>query len=386
MVESAPREIKTLQNLGVVFDNALALEGGHSQSRILFCKDSTGAAVINTLAARVRERENITMHENAHLLELIKKGGFFAANIDNEYYSANNVILAAGGIGGIYSYTTNSPVSTGSGIYFAYKLGAKIKDISLVQFHPTAFAGEESRERFLISEAVRGEGARLLNYKHERFTDELAPRDIVSKCILSEQKRTGSNKFYLDISHRDGEFIKSRFPNIYEKLLSCGYDMTREPVPVCPCQHYVMGGVEINSFGETSVGDLYAAGECSRTGVHGNNRLASNSLTETLVFSRRTAEHINQNIKTESFILPEMQVKSGTDAPDFRAEIQGIMQKCYFVLPDFEEIRKNLPRVKEIMQTLESDDYAPSPELTDARAIATTAYLILKELFENQDD
>lgn len=170
-------------------------------------------------------------------------------------------------------------LQTGDGIAFAYRLGAKIKNLHLVQFHPTAFNNKHKRECFLISEAVRGEGAYLLNCKKERFMDryddrlELAPRDVVSHAIMMEEKATGSDHFYLDISRKDPEFIKNRFPMIYQNLLNAGYDMTKEPVPIYPCQHYLMGGINVDTRGRTNVDRLYACGECSHTGVHGNNRL-----------------------------------------------------------------------------------------------------------------
>jgi L-aspartate oxidase len=197
--------------------------------------------------------------------------------------------LATGGTGKLFEFTTNSEIATGDGIRFAENLGARVENLDLVQFHPTGFIGE-SGEVLLISEAVRGEGAVLLNAKGERFVDELLPRDKVSQAILSQP-----DCVYLDISHRNPDFVKSRFPMIYERLSAHGYDLTRDRIPVRPCQHYLMGGIAVDANGRTTLPNLYAAGECASTGVHGNNRLASNSLLESVVFARRTAENIAEN-------------------------------------------------------------------------------------------
>ncbi|MCL2108698.1 MAG: FAD-dependent oxidoreductase [Oscillospiraceae bacterium] len=396
MVEQSRAEIENLVGLGVDFDRdksgnlALALEGGHSKKRIVFHRDSTGSEVTNTLVKRVRERSNITLLENAHLLNLEKLDGFFTLNINNNCYISPTCILATGGIGGVYNYTTNSPSATGDGIYFAHKIGAVIKDLSLVQFHPTAFANANDfqSERFLISEAVRGEGAYLLNCNGERFMQnydarlELAPRDVVSRSILAEQNRTGSAEFFLDLRHKNGEYIQSRFPQIHAKLLTCNIDMTQEPVPIYPCQHYIMGGIETGGNGETAVSGLYAAGECSCTGVHGNNRLASNSLLEALVFSRRAATHINANAPRNFSAEIQLKIPPGAtptniDYAPIRTELRNIMQRAYFITPDYAEIRKNLPRIAEIKQLLESENLVLTPELIETKALATTAYLIL---------
>lgn len=200
---------------------------------------------------------------------------------------------------GASAVSTNIPpipaIATGDGITLAYRLGAEIRHLSWIQFHPTAFAAEPDRERFLISEAVRGEGAVLLNCDGERFAHhydsrgELAPRDVVSRSIMLESIKKGNEHFYLDITHKDPDFVRNRFPMIYERCLEEGVDITVDRIPVFPCQHYLMGGIQVDLRSATTVDRLYAAGECSHTGVHGANRLASNSLLEALVFSRRAA-------------------------------------------------------------------------------------------------
>jgi L-aspartate oxidase len=407
LVEQGPDDVENLQRLGVSFDEnadgslSLALEGGHSRKRVAHHKDSTGHEIVTALTRHVRERSNVTLLENAHLLDLTKQKNGFSACIfrgdEHEFYSASICILATGGIGRVYDYTTNSPTATGDGIYFAHKLGAQIKDLSYIQFHPTAFAksgasANNSRECFLMTEAMRGEGAYLLNHKKERFMQryepermELAPRDVVSKCILAEQERTGSDEFFLDISHVDAEFVKSRFPTIYARILSCGFDITAEPVPIYPCQHYLMGGIAASGEGATSVANLYAVGECSYTGVHGTNRLASNSLLEALVFSRRTAEAINASGASpaaESRQTPsqgEIYSDSG-----LRREIRKIMQKAYFITPDYAEIRAGLTRINEIQNALQDEKYALTPELVEVRSLAAVAFLVLSDLIKKE--
>ena len=275
LVEQGPTDVKNLLKYGVEFDRNddgsinLTLEGGHSRRRISHHKDSTGYEIVTKLIDGVKKLQNVTILDNSHLVAIEKDGDDFYVNIfrngDYSYYTTKAVILATGGIGRIYDFTTNSAIATGDGIQFAYNLGADIKHLSYIQFHPTAFADRKNRECFLVSEAVRGEGAYLLNCHKERFMQkyeperkELAPRDVVSKCIMQEQKATGSDEFFLDISYKDSDFIKNRFPMIYSRVLEKGYDMTKEPIPIYPCQHYLMGGIGVNGHGATSIPGLYS--------------------------------------------------------------------------------------------------------------------------------
>lgn len=319
---------------------------------------------------------------------------FFAtllANDEQSVVSADYVLMATGGIGRVYEYTTNSKIATGDGIALAHKMGAVVENMNLIQFHPTAFAHED-RERLLISESVRGEGAYLLNCNFERFMHnydercELAPRDVVSQCIMQEEKKTGSNKFYLNISHEDPKFVIDRFPMLYEKLLAEGFDMTRDNIPVYPCQHYLMGGIKVDLNGQTTIEDLYAAGECSHTGVHGNNRLASNSLLEAVVFGRLAAQEINkkaQKGKKPEVAEPEnMLLKSGkTPLPHgFRTKIRHLLQKGFYVVPDVEAAKISLNEVKEIEKILENEDYTLSMDLVEARNAAVIAGIILNDV------
>lgn len=313
LVTEGPDDVLKLAEMGVDFDLgqdgelSKTLEAGHSRHRIVHHKDSTGKEIIDKLLQLVKRNPNITICQNSlvYAIEKIENGFCTCYLQDGKNYQvgSNYCIICTGGIGRVYQYTTNSAISTGDGIAFAYMLGAKISHLSRVQFHPTAFAAENNRERFLISEAVRGEGAVLLNCNGERFAfdyderGELAPRDVVSNAIMLEAKKTNSQKFYLDITHKDPEFVKERFPMIYEKCLEEGVDITKDRIPVFPCQHYLMGGINVDINARTSVDGLYAAGECSHTGVHGANRLASNSLLEALVFSRTAAQDIMERIK-----------------------------------------------------------------------------------------
>ncbi len=408
LVNEGAENVLNLLNYGVDFDRendgslSLGLEGGHSRKRIAHHKDTTGYEILTSLIEIAKKRENITISENAHLLGLIKEDAYFLADVfinnEHHYYTTKHCVLATGGIGRVYDYTTNSAISTGDGIYFAYNMGASVKNLSYIQFHPTAFDDKNSRERFLISEAVRGEGAYLLNCHKERFMHryeperlELAPRDVVSKCIMAEEKRTGSNNFYLDISHKDGEYVKNRFPMIYESLIEKGLDLTKEPIPIYPCQHYLMGGISVDTDGQTSVPNLFAAGECSNTGVHGRNRLASNSLLEALVFTKRIAAFINQSIDyndtATEICFDDYPKPIGNEHPDgIRTEVRGILQKAFFVIPDLEASKLGLTRINELMFILETGKYTLTPDFIEIKALTTIAYIILSEIVNKGDN
>lgn len=400
LVDDAAMAIDSLLKLGADFDRKpdgslhRTLEGGHCRHRIFHHKDTTGEEIVRTLMRKVKTLPNVTILESAMMVGLQKTSTGFSVNVRKDdaftIYNSHFVLLATGGIGRMYAYTTNSKIATGDGIAFAHDLGAKILNLHLIQFHPTAFNDHHTRECFLISEAVRGEGAYLLNCNKERFMDryderlELAPRDVVSHAIIEEKNRTGSDNFFLDISYKDSDFIRNRFPMIYQKVLEQGYDMTKEPIPIYPCQHYLMGGIQVDTNSETTVPHLYAAGECSNTGVHGNNRLASNSLLEALVFSRRAALDIATKLPTvpDAFAeatFPEtantLPMPKGT-----RTEIRQIMQNSYFVIPHQAELLNGFERIKEIRRELYSEPYAVTPDLIEAKAMATNAYTILKEV------
>lgn len=412
LVQQGPKDVERLvEKYGVDFDRkedgslALTLEGGHSRRRIAHHKDTTGFEIETALIEQVQKLTNVSVINNSVLCRLERENGVFFADVivnnveggerAHEYYCANAVIMATGGIGRVYDFTTNSAIATGDGIQLAYNLGAEIKNLSYIQFHPTAFADKENHECFLISEAVRGEGAYLLNCRKERFMPryeperkELAPRDVVSKCIIEEQNATGSDEFWLDISHKDADFVTNHFPMIYNKVLEKGFDMTKEPIPIYPCQHYLMGGINVDGKGATNIAGLYAAGECSHTGVHGANRLASNSLLEALVFSRLIAEDINENLKPDDIAEVEYPMASpdGKELPHgIKSEVRRIMQKAYFVHPNYDEAEKGLARITELKNELEKG-FAVTPEFVETKSIVTCAYIILKEVMERKDE
>lgn len=303
LVDESNAAIKTLQELGVVFtgdENGpyYTREGGHSNFRILYHDDITGKSIMESLIETMKKRENINIMENCSMTDLLisKKNeeclGIYAIhNGKNLVINSRSTVLATGGIGGIYKNSTNFPHIRGDGIALAIKHNIELKDISYVQIHPTALYEEKLGRRFLISESVRGEGAQLINHKHERFTNELHPRDIVSKAILEEMEKDGTKYELLDLNPLK-DSIEKRFPNIYNKIIEIGLNPLKDPIPVVPSQHYTMGGIKVDMDSKTSMKNLYAIGEVACTGVHGKNRLASNSLLEGVVFAKRSAKSI----------------------------------------------------------------------------------------------
>lgn len=305
LVEQGPQEIQQLIEWGVEFDRegrrlAFTREGAHSRRRVLHAHgDSTGREIARTLAQKARSIPNITFQSFSAVVDLLAADGEIrGASAWNHQerrivpVQARAVLLATGGLGCVYWETTNPDVATGDGVAMAYRAGAEIADIEMVQFHPTALF-LEGAPRFLLSEALRGEGAYLRNAAGERFMEryskqgELAPRDIVSRAIIAELHRTQLGPVYLDLTHLDAEFVSKRFPRIHETCLQYGVDIARQPVPVHPAAHYAMGGVETDYEGHTSLPGLFAAGEVAACGVHGANRLASNSLLEGIVYGAR---------------------------------------------------------------------------------------------------
>ena len=403
LVSEGPADVMRLNEIGARFDTEASgelsktLEAGHSRNRIVHHKDSTGKEIVDTLLREVGKKPNVEMLDNTLVFELDKlENGFCAGMLRNGEYlrtCAGFVLVATGGIGRIYKYTTNSAIATGDGIALSHMLGAEIRHLSRIQFHPTAFAADAERERFLISEAVRGEGAVYLNCNGERFAfnydprGELAPRDVVSNAVIRESIRTNSEKFYLDITHKDPEFIQSRFPMIYSKCLEEGIDMTKDRIPVFPCQHYLMGGINVDTNAQTNVDRLYAAGECSHTGVHGANRLASNSLLEALVYSRTAAEHMMFRLKRDGRPpigkAPDLTPGHGNKLPaGIRTKIREIMQDTYFVLPKPEKYQESYEQVDAIVNDLITGNYEITHDYIEARSIALTAGIILDELRE----
>ena len=306
MIHSSQDVIADLVSFGVRFEKngeefVYTREGAHSHQRILFHEDETGKEITSHLLETARARENITIIENYTMVDLICDGNECHGIIghdENGVYTAiqaDYTVLATGGIGGIFEHSTNYKHLTGDAIALALKYGIKLQHIDYIQIHPTTlYTEKEGSREFLISESVRGEGAILLNSKGERFVNELLPRDVVANAIFAEMKKEGTKHVWLSLAPIPEEEIKTHFPNIYQRCLDEGYDATKEPIPVVPSQHYFMGGIDVDRYSKTSMDRLYAAGETACNGVHGRNRLASNSLLESLVFAKRAAKHITE--------------------------------------------------------------------------------------------
>ena len=306
MIHSSREVISDLVSFGVRFEKdgekfTYTREGAHSHPRILFHEDETGKEITSHLLETARNRENITIIENYTMVDLICENnecyGIIGHDEDGVYSAikADYTVLATGGIGGVFEHSTNYKHLTGDAIALALKHDIKLQHIDYIQIHPTTLYTENEGREFLISESVRGEGAILLNHKGERFVNELLPRDVVANAIFAEMKKEGTKHVWLSMAPIPVEEIKSHFPNIYQRCLDEGYDVTKESIPIVPSQHYFMGGIDVDRYSKTSMGRLYAAGETACNGVHGRNRLASNSLLESLVFAKRAATHIIDN-------------------------------------------------------------------------------------------
>jgi len=335
VVSEGPARVAELIELGMHFDERstpnghteldLGKEGGHSKRRVLHFQDATGMEIERTLVARAKEHPNISLLEFHMAVDFITTGklgyamqnacvGLYVLNEKTglvETIRTDTTVLATGGCGKVYLYSTNPDIATGDGVAMAWRAGATISNMEFVQFHPTCLFHPQAKS-FLISEAIRGEGGHLVDQKGRRFMakyhplQELAPRDIVARAIDAEMKRTGSKCVYIDVTHKPAEFIRSRFPTIHEKCRNLGIDITKEPIPVVPAAHYQCGGVKTDLHGATSLRGLYAIGEAACTGLHGANRLASNSLLEGLVLAHRAFEKTSRNRKPrEEFELRE---------------------------------------------------------------------------------
>ena len=359
IVTEGPARIAELAAMGMHFDRRetrngdseldLGKEGGHSKRRILHFHDSTGMEIERTLLDQVAEHPGIEVMENHMAVDFITTGklGYAMQNSCVGVYVLNEatgevetlrsdvIVLATGGCGKVYLYTTNPDVATGDGVAMAWRAGATIANMEFIQFHPTCLFHPEVKS-FLISEAVRGEGAILLNARGVRFMEthnpqkELAPRDIVARAIDAEMKRSGSKCVFLDITHKPADFVKNRFPNIYETCLRHGMDITQQPIPVVPAAHYQCGGVKTDLNGETSLRGLFAIGEVACTGLHGANRLASNSLLEGLVIARNAFEK-------SSRIRPP---RNAFELPEWRSGEVSDVDELVVIAHNWEEIRR----------------------------------------------
>lgn len=311
MIRSSQHIAQKLIGYGVDFERkdgelAFTREGGHSRPRILFHEDITGKEITGTLLERVKERKNIKLYEYTTMLDILCKDNICYGLVIQlpdgkvDTITAPNTVFACGGIGGLYRHSTNFPHITGDAIAIALRHKIALQDVNYVQIHPTTLYSEKPGRSFLISESVRGEGALLYNAKMERFVDELLPRDIVTSIIHKQMEEDGKPYVWLSMAPIAKEDILSHFPNIYQRCLEEGYDVTKECIPVVPGQHYFMGGIQSDLEGRTSMNHLYAVGETCCNGVHGANRLASNSLLESLVFAERAAQDILEKNNTET--------------------------------------------------------------------------------------
>ena len=428
VIEEAPKCMRQLIDWGADFDQSkdgkldLGKEGGHSANRILHHKDITGFEVEKTLLEQVEILPNITLLAYHFAIDLITEHHIngkkydknniscYGAYILNEKtkkidtYLATSIVLATGGTGQAYAATTNPLVATGDGIAMAYRAKAQVEDMEFVQFHPTSLYQPGESPAYLISEAVRGFGAYLRNKKGERFMldvderAELAPRDIVARAIDSELIKSGDQYVYLDCTHLEMDAFIKHFPNISKKCMSIGIDIATQYIPVLPAAHYMMGGVVVDKKGYSSIKNLFACGECSRTGLHGANRLASNSLLEALVFGSKIASEISENRKNlifdENLDIPEwneegtMEPKEKVLISHNRKTIQNIMTDLVAIVRSDERLEKALDHLDYIFQNTEKA-YAKSklsPQICELRNLNAISYLIVKQSMERKEN
>lgn len=351
LVGEGPRRVKELIALGARFDSSngrlsLGREGAHSRHRVLHAGgDATGAEIQRILTERTAGLPGVRVLERHFAVDLlVKEGvcyGVLAYSVEEKrlkVFWGRTVVLATGGLGQLYEHTTNPVVATGDGVAMAYRAGAEVMDMEFVQFHPTVL-NLPGAPRFLISEAVRGEGGVLRNSRGERFMPryhalaELAPRDVVVRAILKEMDETGTETVFLDVTHLDQEKVAERFPTIYRTCRELGLDPAAEPIPVAPAAHYMMGGVKTNLHGETGISGLYACGEAACAGVHGANRLASNSLLDGLVFGKRIVDH-SRTLRRRRKPFPgefgcaRLKAPADVDYAELRRSLRRVMQKC----------------------------------------------------------
>jgi L-aspartate oxidase len=403
LVEQAPRLMQWLDQLGVPFDYedgqiALGLEGSHSRRRILHVGDATGLALTRTLAIHARNTPTIRVLEGYQVIDLVCRAdrclGVLALDRAGTLhrFTAAATILATGGAGGLYGRTSNTPAALGEGVALAYRAGAEVADMEFVQFHPTVLQ-TRSGQGFLISEATRGEGGRLLTPDGDRFMPdydpraELAPRDIVTRGIFDTMRREGRDHVLLDLTHLPTAFLRQRFPTIYARCLAEGIDPSVSPLPVAPAAHYLMGGIRTDLEGITSIAGLYAAGECACTGVHGANRLASNSLLECLVMGERAADAAleGEPAAQQKQEQPRWRSPSPTWCPflrpDWRAELAAVMRQCGGPLRSAEQLADGLRR----LERFPLQAYSLDPEATTAANAVLTARLILSSALVREE-
>lgn len=419
VIKNAPSQIQQLVDWGVLFDKNedgefdLHREGGHSEHRILHHKDTTGAEVQRALMAKIEAHPNITIFENYFGIDLITQHhlgqfvthhtpniecyGAYALNTQDHKihtFLAKITMLATGGIGNVYTTTTNPPIATGDGIAMAHRARAIIKDMEFVQFHPTALYQPGERPAFLITEAMRGYGAILKTKDGVEFMHKydkrgsLAPRDIVARAIDTEMKLSGSDHVYLDVTHKDAAETKDGYPGIYEKCLSLGIDITKDMIPVAPAAHYLCGGIQVDGNARTTIHRLFAAGECSRTGLHGANRLASNSLIEAIVYADSAAK---EALKEVGSIAWQTKVPkwndAGTSLPEEMVlitqsfkEVQQIMSSYVGIVRSNLRLARAMSRLEVLYKETESlfDRSVVSRDICELRNAISIAYLVIR--------
>ncbi len=431
VVKEGVERIKEIIEWGANFDKdmegdyALGREGGHSEFRILHHKDVTGKEMERALLEAISRKSNIQLLSHCFVLDIITQHhlgflitkstpdiecyGVYILNLNTnkiEKILSSVTLLATGGNGQVYRTTTNPAIATGDGVAMVYRAKGRIENMEFIQFHPTALYEPGVRgHSFLITEAVRGDGGILRNQNGEAFMEryderkDLAPRDIVARAIDNEMKISGTEHVFLDCTHFSKEKFTEHFPNIYEKCLSIGIDITRHMIPVAPAAHYSCGGIKTDEWARTSIRNLYAAGECASTGLHGANRLASNSLLEAMVFAHRAYKHavaamkdrdnsisVNQENKVELAEVPNWR-SEGTNAPKEMILITQSLKEMKLLMSDYVGIVRNNERLKRAMKRLDLlyeetealyEKTAVSPQLCELRNMITVAYLIVK--------
>ncbi len=416
VVNQAPSQIEWLRSLGVGFTEEdtksgrlhLTQEAGHSHRRVVHAADATGRSVLTTLIDLVKARAHVDLFSYHMAINLItahnRCAGVYVYDRKNNQtltLAAKSVVLATGGASRVYLYSTNPAVSSGDGIAMAWRAGAKVANLEFNQFHPTCLYHPKAGS-LLLTEAIRGEGGLLRLKTGERFLDkfdpreELAPRDIVARAIDHEMKRLGHEHVYLDISHKSAEFIINHFPNLYARCKELGFDMTRESLPVVPAAHYTCGGVMTDLNGQTSVPGLYAVGEIAHTGLHGANRMASNSLLECIVFAKSAAKHISQHLPDLSF---------AASIPDWDESIVGAAHENIMIHHNWHELRRlmwnyvgivrsnqRLKQAFERIQILKQEvldyyaRYYIHPDLIELRNLVTVAELMVECAMRRQEN
>lgn len=426
VISQAPEQIQTLVEWGTNFDKTsggkfdLNKEGGHSEHRILHHKDNTGQEIMRALNERVRNHPNITIFENHFALELIThhhlgvpvfRGkpniecfGVYSLNIKQNHVEkilSKTTMLSTGGNGFIYQTTTNPPIATGDGLAMAYRAKAFVENSEFVQFHPTSLYYPGERPSFLVTEAIRGFGAILKTQDGKEFMhkydkrESLAPRDIVARAIDTELKNRGEDYVLLDCTHLDGEKLVRQFPNITKKCLSIGIDIKTDPIPVVPAAHYICGGVRTDENGLTTITNLYASGEVAFTGLHGANRLASNSLMEAIVFSHRAAQHAIKKIKSIKIRagIPAWN-DEGTSVPEEMVlitqstkELQQIMSNYVGIVRSNIRLKRALDRLEILYRETEDlyDRSTLSVKLCELRNAINVAYLVVRQAQQRRE-